>query len=620
MSHNTGRKIYTQLQEQVIGTGAPTGRIKANTIGDPNYVAPVTDLSMCPLPTVGWRAMLSSAYCLTRPAGWRIKLDSAFCVQRAVGWRGFEADAYCITRPAGWRAQESSASCITRPAGWRGQESSATCITRTLGWRGRESDATCVQTPAPAATLNYSLTQQASPYTDGNLQIKMDGVVQEDLFVDASGTISIVAGRDLSFEAYTVDTSTGVTPLLHMIIQRNGTTIYDNTVPATPGADMLFSEAAVSGATYSCVVTAMSTATVPSEWIADETTSYCETTIEEQDIISDFASPQYPAVSADNNLFYADATLNGVVWFDPTVITDGASATLIPIPATGGGSVSRPTGAYYHAPSNKMYVNSFYGGGLTVIDCGLKAVVNTIAYGTDTAFSRGNVYYLPSLDEIWAIGNSGFLRINATTEAVVTGSISATGAIYIGNVNGKIYILNDFSTNNITVYDATTLTLITTIPNLCVNETGTGAHVSRGYYTDVANNKIYAGENSTTGGVTVIDCVSDTISNRIALDKEGKTYVGPGVIGFHPLRNSVYVGGSIYNDPAVDSISRLWAFDVATETITQTLAPSIPAGGSVSGIVYYPPINSVYISSAGLVPESSPNTGQGTDGVILKYN
>jgi len=48
---NTGYQAYTTLEQYYVATGLPTGTTKPNTIGDPDYVAPVLDLVDCPLPT-----------------------------------------------------------------------------------------------------------------------------------------------------------------------------------------------------------------------------------------------------------------------------------------------------------------------------------------------------------------------------------------------------------------------------------------------------------------------------------------------------------------------------------------------------------------------------------------
>lgn len=47
---NSGTKVYTTLVEYSVATGQPTGRIKPNIPTDPDYIAPSTDLSTCPLP------------------------------------------------------------------------------------------------------------------------------------------------------------------------------------------------------------------------------------------------------------------------------------------------------------------------------------------------------------------------------------------------------------------------------------------------------------------------------------------------------------------------------------------------------------------------------------------
>ena len=48
---NTGFKAYTNLEQYYLDNGIATGVTKPNTIGDPDYVAPVLDLTFCPLPS-----------------------------------------------------------------------------------------------------------------------------------------------------------------------------------------------------------------------------------------------------------------------------------------------------------------------------------------------------------------------------------------------------------------------------------------------------------------------------------------------------------------------------------------------------------------------------------------
>ena len=49
---NTGLKIYQDLEEFNSITGIATGNTKPNVDTDPDYIAPVQDLTLCPLPSV----------------------------------------------------------------------------------------------------------------------------------------------------------------------------------------------------------------------------------------------------------------------------------------------------------------------------------------------------------------------------------------------------------------------------------------------------------------------------------------------------------------------------------------------------------------------------------------
>jgi hypothetical protein len=48
---NTGYKAYTNLEQYYVDNDEATGIIKANSILDPDYIAPFIDLGFCPLPS-----------------------------------------------------------------------------------------------------------------------------------------------------------------------------------------------------------------------------------------------------------------------------------------------------------------------------------------------------------------------------------------------------------------------------------------------------------------------------------------------------------------------------------------------------------------------------------------
>lgn len=77
---NTGRKIYQFLKEVDADTMIPTGIVKANVIGDPDYAAPVQDYSKCPI--TAWEAIDPS--CTTEPKcaeGYLLNTTSNMCEQ-----------------------------------------------------------------------------------------------------------------------------------------------------------------------------------------------------------------------------------------------------------------------------------------------------------------------------------------------------------------------------------------------------------------------------------------------------------------------------------------------------------------------------------------------------------
>lgn len=353
------------------------------------------------------------------------------------------------------------------------------------------------------------------------------------------------------------------------------------------------------------------------------------TTIQQQDTITGFASPLTPAISEDGTMFCVDPSLSSVIYFNPTTILTGTDAISIPF-----GTGARPASGCYVSSTNKYYVTTWntstyngitYPGGLHIINCSTKTIEMSFAYGTDGNFSRGNVFYISDLDEVWAVGNTGFIRINATLQTDVTSSspsgFSLTGAVFIASMNSNIYVFSDGSQNNIKIYN-TSLTQTNTISNLCSNTNSNGQYTSRGYYAnyDEGINRIYLGEISTQGGVIVFDTLNNVISNRVAINLESHGFAAPGTINFHPLRNGIYIGGSLFNNTGggnTDIIVRLWLFNAYSESITQTVDLTM---SSISNITYVAANSTVYLGNAGEVPESTPNTDQLTDGVFVKFN
>lgn len=76
LNQNTGIKIYQTLVEYYVDNGQETGVVKPNSVGDPNYIAPVTDTTYCPI---------------IRATGWRVLNSSVYCIQDGNGNNGYKA-------------------------------------------------------------------------------------------------------------------------------------------------------------------------------------------------------------------------------------------------------------------------------------------------------------------------------------------------------------------------------------------------------------------------------------------------------------------------------------------------------------------------------------------------
>lgn len=115
----------------------------------------------------------------------------------------------------------------------------------------------------PNATLNYSVAEEGTPYyVDTNLKIVINGAVADIIGITGSRSLSAPTGQNINFVAYCqfAPTGGGINPIITLSVQRNGTTIYSSTTPAIIGASLSYSEAAISGATYTIVTTSSASA------------------------------------------------------------------------------------------------------------------------------------------------------------------------------------------------------------------------------------------------------------------------------------------------------------------------------------------------------------------------
>lgn len=84
------------------------------------------------------------------------------------------------------------------------------------------------------ARLNYTVIEPSNPYSDVNLQIKVNGVIKVDAVASTSGTIYMPVGASVTCEAQGLQPSTGSNPELHLNAKKNTVTFFDDTEPNNP--------------------------------------------------------------------------------------------------------------------------------------------------------------------------------------------------------------------------------------------------------------------------------------------------------------------------------------------------------------------------------------------------
>lgn len=119
---------------------------------------------------------------------------------------------------------------------------------------------TTVFIPSPPAIVNYYLDEQADPYIDGNIQIKNNGDIVAEAFIDGEGQFTVPGDGDITFICFGPEVSNDnpIQPKATFTVFRNGTQVFGTTVIATTSLNEVYSEQVVSGATYDVYVATFS--------------------------------------------------------------------------------------------------------------------------------------------------------------------------------------------------------------------------------------------------------------------------------------------------------------------------------------------------------------------------
>lgn len=318
-----------------------------------------------------------------------------------------------------------------------------TSVTLTIG---SQTGVFSVKTIAPDATVNWSLTEQASPATfvDADLIIKDNGTTVVTRTSTDSGTFTIAADNVLTSIIRSTVASTGINPQLHMRVYRNtgsgDVLIYTNDIPQTSTSEIDWSgEAAVSGATYT--ITEWSDSNAVINWsnnqqltpfidgdllIYDITTTYVNETDNNTGTFNAPASDLLHVISSNNITPVGSTTPK----LRLQIVDNDGSVFDLTIDATGSVTIPEDVtlkGGYLYTITSTTFDE---GGGASTFSISNDTVSTTVNFvsilGSEGGFTLSNT----------GSGGAQSVPIPSGTDYVVKAAINIGDAACILTVNG----------------------------------------------------------------------------------------------------------------------------------------------------------------------------------------
>ncbi len=117
---------------------------------------------------------------------------------------------------------------------------------------------------APLIPITSIVIEQADPYADANLQLKVNSIAITTINGSDTVTDNIHFGDIITFEAFGERPSTGDNPVQRLVVVKNGVTIYDSTTPDNPPVTSLIAGPYTVAVGDVYTATASTTADIPS--------------------------------------------------------------------------------------------------------------------------------------------------------------------------------------------------------------------------------------------------------------------------------------------------------------------------------------------------------------------
>jgi YVTN family beta-propeller protein len=265
--------------------------------------------------------------------------------------------------------------------------------------------------------------------------------------------------------------------------------------------------------------------------------------------------PSDAVVNPVTNKIYVSNSGSGTV-----SVIDGANPTATPVTVSVGtdpvaGAVNRVTNTYYVANEGSNSVS--------VINGATNAVTNTITVGLNPRVIALN----PVTNKVYVANSASVYVIDGTNPAAPPVTVPAglnPTAIAVNPVTNKVYVANN-SSNNVTVIDGASNTVVTTVPaGTTPNAIGL----------NTVTNKIYV-VNNASSNVTVIDGASNTFKTNITVG------AGPTQIGVNSLTNQIYISNNTNTMSWIDGST-----DAIRTTITLSATPFAIAVNPITNKVF----------------------------------
>lgn len=345
------------------------------------------------------------------------------------------------------------------------------------------------------------------------------------------------------------------------------------------------------------------------------------------DTYTGFSSPQALFYDDTTSRFYvvdSDDVLGNLWYFNPNTITGFGSATHV-------AGLTSDVNTWVHDPINRrIIVAGDQTGGAYILNIATNTFT-TLVYGTNTtagsgrraplALSANFIYAFCSVpNEIYIYNRSTLAAVSTVTKASITNNttylVNGYSVIFVGS---EIWVPATARANSgIARYSSDfgsflgVITLPSALKPVSPWTAGTSFFWQTNYY-DEANNRLYIADIGSNKLFTINTSTQAVINTTDIVNRRGKAYA---ISSFfkNELDGKIYMSCH-YVDDLTDNVNNYKLYTIDINGDYEYVYPD----QSASTLKLRTGTNELWGVNAGRVIWDTPNTGWGTDGLVLKY-